>query len=189
MCNYASTNDSRHRDSARSTIRARLLRLWLGLTSTTLAATTTADSRIDSASEFLHHYSVGFTLHYLCGNNPLGAASFGRIPPAQLGLDHAALISPGLMRLSEWFNDNRRRQRQICDRRSRLNHFFEPKELSDTVIEGLWQLGPSGALAFEQGVYYRLQGYDLEFEFYVLQLLEQLQPTPWLSQSDRQSWR
>lgn len=141
---------------------------------------TSVSQDIRLASDFLNSYSLGFTMHYACGRNTLGAPLFNNIPASHLSMEMAADISPQLLRIITHMNDDPDFYATACRTDGPLKHVFKTAALSDALLNGLRHLSPNadGQAAFETGTYWRIRGYDIPFEHYVEGLHDQFSPPP-----------
>lgn len=130
------------------------------------------------AQSVLHRYTVAFTLHYLCGRNPLAGNSFNQIPAEQLSPEWAFQYSPTLMVLAGLINSDHENLKTACSTRGLFADQYDEVELSDAFINGLRILDRHGdaRLAFENGTWFRLTGHRPGFERYVEQLINRLSP-------------
>lgn len=130
------------------------------------------------ANDFLNRYSAGFTLHYVCGRNDLGAPLFNNIAASQLTMEMAGEISPQLLRVITHMNEDPAFHATACRTDGPLKNVFHTSVLSDNLLNGLRHLSSSadGRTAFETGTYFRIRGYDMNFEQYVEGLHYQLSP-------------
>lgn len=126
-------------------------------------------SEVNIARDFLNDYSLAFSLHYFCRRNPLGASTFHRIAPHKLDLGEAHRLSPQLMVLAQEMHRHPELMRHSCEGRGFLAAVYQTPDLSDPLLRGLRQLAAnaSALTAFETGVFYRIRGYNPDFESYV----------------------
>jgi hypothetical protein len=129
------------------------------------------------AELMLNRYSANLAITYACGFNQRLAYLFDGIPFSQLSTAMAGEFSPELLKFIEQLQSLDPRFLLACDSKGPVAEIYQEPAMTDTELNGLRMMDAKadGARAFENGIFYRIRGYEQGFERFVRSLMRRFE--------------